>query len=425
MSRKCGITWAKLNSGAGGTKHKGNDKAFMCEAFEERWSADPDLDRTKTKDNVYMTAYRSGLELLNDINHEIAEYNQQLKNSGKRGLRKDAITSFAVIVKPDMEVMGELTREQQIKFFEDAYSLISEKLGTNPDTNVPNVRGGVIQFDEGNPHLHLFGVPYNSAGKLCADDIFRLPLNRWLNEEFPKLMNDKGWNLEPCKDSAGYDADKAKELKKDIETAMQSGNEETVKEAKTALETYKQQCIEYKKSKKKKHGQSATAYKIQSDTEKAVEKAVSEEMTAFEAYERKRLHEISIQRKQVEADAEEVAEAQEAVADEKQELEWEWNTIKREKELIKAEKAKIKADKEAIEVSKQETLKQRNEASNVLRECNKLHENLKFQSKSYAEAPISRIQEKKLVELNQQLSTAFDIEQQKRQQQQHFSFPKI
>ena len=407
MSRKCGITWAKLNSGAGGTKHKGNDKAFMCEAFEERWSADPDLDRTKTKDNVYMTGYRSGLELLNDINHEIAEYNQQLKNSGKRGLRKDAITSFAVIVKPDMEVMGELTREQQIKFFEDAYNLISEKLGTNPDTNVPNVRGGVIQFDEGNPHLHLFGVPYNSAGKLCADDIFRLPLNRWLNEEFPKLMNEKGWNLEPCKDPKGYDADKAKDM-----------TEEQLKE-------YKEQCIEYKRSKKKKHGQSATAYKIQADTEKAVEKAVSEEMTAFEAYERKRLHEITIQRKQVEADAEEVAEAQEAVADEKQELEWEWNTIKREKELLKAEKANLKAEKEAFEVYKQETLKQRNEASSVLRECNKLHENLKFQSKSYAEAPISRIQEKKLVELNQQLSTAFDIEQQKRQQQQNFSFPKI
>lgn len=296
MSRKCGITWAKLNSGAGGTKHKGNDKAFMCEAFEERWSADPDLDRTKTKDNVYMTGYRSGLELLNDINHEIAEYNQQLKNSGKRGLRKDAITSFAVIVKPDMEVMGELTKEQQIKFFEDAYNLISEKLGTNPDTNVPNVRGGVIQFDEGNPHLHLFGVPYNNKGKLCADDIFRLPLNRWLNETFPKLMSQKGWNLEPCKDPEGYDPDKAKTM-----------NEQQLKE-------YKEQCIEYKRSKKKQHGQSAIQHKINSEIEKRVDEKTEELQQEFD----------------------------EAFADKEQEIEQDFTTIETEKKNIRNREKKFK-----------------------------------------------------------------------------------
>lgn len=113
-------------------------------------------------------------------------------------------------------------------------------------------------------------------------------------------------------------------------------------------------------------------------------------------------------------------ETMEAMQEQMQEITIEWNTIKREKELIKAEKAKIKADKEAIEVSKQETLKQRNEASNVLRECNKLHENLKFQSKSYAEAPISRIQEKKLVELDSKLSIAYDLANQQRNEDKQY-----
>lgn len=64
-------------------------------------------------------------------------------------------------------------------------------------------------------------------------------------------------------------------------------------------------------------------------------------------------------------------------------------------------------------------------ASSVLTECKKLHENLKFQSKSYTESPISRIQEKKIVELDSKLSIAYDLEQQKRQEQGDFSFPKI
>lgn len=59
-------------------------------------------------------------------------------------------------------------------------------------------------------------------------------------------------------------------------------------------------------------------------------------------------------------------------------------------------------------------------ASSVLTECKKLHENLKFQSKSYTESPISRIQEKKIVELDSKLSIAYDLANQQRNEDRQY-----
>lgn len=257
MSKRCGMPWMKLDSksytpGSKKAEHHGNNKAVMCEALKERWSKDADLDRRKTRYNIYY-GYESGLELLNDINHEIADLSEELRKNGKRGIRKDAITSFTGIIKPDKEVMQNLTPKQQVKFFEDALELLVDRFGTNPNTGKTNIRAMVIQVDEGNIHAHYFGVPYTHDGRLCADDIFTPKLSRWLNEEFPKLMNEKGWDLERCRDDNAYQPDIAKSL-----------NDDELKE-------YKEKCLEYKKNKQKRHGKTSDEYKKQKEIDKAVE----------------------------------------------------------------------------------------------------------------------------------------------------------
>ena len=236
------MPWMKLDSKSHSTsdKHHGNAKAVMGEAHEERWGSDPDIDRDLTSQNLYM-GYRSGMELLNDINHEIEALSEQLRSEGKRGVRKDAITSFAGIVKPEKELMDSLTKEQQIKFFADAIDILNEKFGSHNGKN--NIRSFVIHFDEGNPHMHYFGVPYTDDGRLSAKEIFTPKLSRWLNEDFPKLMNSKGWDLEPCRDENSYQPEVAAAL-----------NEQELAE-------YKKQCYEYKKTKAKKHGKASKAYK--------------------------------------------------------------------------------------------------------------------------------------------------------------------
>lgn len=255
MSRRCGMPWLKLNAksysvGSKQSEHHGNNKAVMCEALKERWSNDKDLDRTKSKYNIFY-GYDSGLKLLSDIDKEIADLSDELRSNGKRGIRKDAITSFAGIVKPDKEVMEHLTPKQQAHFFRDALEILIVKFGTNPKTGKPNIRSAVIHVDEGNIHMHYFGVPYTEDGRLSAKEIFSPKLNRWLNEEFPKLMNKKGWNLELCRDERSYQPEIAKNL-----------NEQELKD-------YKAQCIAYKRNKRKKHGRTSDEFKIERETEKA------------------------------------------------------------------------------------------------------------------------------------------------------------
>lgn len=256
MSRRCGMPWLKLNNktynvGSKEAEHHGNNKAVLCEALRERWSKDADLDRAKSKYNLYY-GYESGLQLLNDMNKEVSNLSNELRSNGKRGIRKDAITSFAGIVKPDKEIMKQLSPQQQVRFFKDALELLIDKFGVNPKTGKTNIRSAVIHVDEGNIHMHYFGVPYTEDGRLSAKEIFTPKLNRWLNEEFPKLMNSRGWDLEPCRDEQSYQPEVAKAL-----------NEQELKD-------YKEQCIAHKKNRQKKHGKNSDEYKIQRETEKAI-----------------------------------------------------------------------------------------------------------------------------------------------------------
>lgn len=90
---------------------------------------------------------------------------------------------------------------------------------------------------------------------------------------------------------------------------------------------------------------------------------------------------------------------------------------KQQKEL-EAEKEALEAQKQAFEVYKQETTEKLTktlyEANTMLKECKELHKNLKFQSKSYLDNPISKIQERNMVKLDRNLELAYDIANQSR-----------
>ena len=91
---------------------------------------------------------------------------------------------------------------------------------------------------------------------------------------------------------------------------------------------------------------------------------------------------------------------------------------KKSKESVESLKNKSKQrETEELQRQAKEALKT---ASSVLKDCQKLHENLKFQSKSDAEAPISRIQEKKIVELDSKLSIAYDLANQQRNEDKQY-----
>lgn len=89
------------------------------------------------------------------------------------------------------------------------------------------------------------------------------------------------------------------------------------------------------------------------------------------------------------------------------------NDNKVKEEALEAKEEALETKEEAFEVYKQETMqklqKQQNEASNVLSDCIKLHENLKEMSKSYSESYNSKFIENNIAKLDSKLSLAYDV----------------
>lgn len=171
------------------SEHSGNAKAVTCEALEERYSSDADLDRKMTGENVYY-GFTSGEALTAHWEQMADAYRVIDKNGKEKKLRSDAVIGFAGICKPEMDFMDSLEDDEIEKFMEDSSEVIQgiyEKRGCVIDAIV-------IHYDEGNPHLHYFGHdPEYKLGRKIG-----LKLYTALNDkEYPKQMRQRGWDIDP------------------------------------------------------------------------------------------------------------------------------------------------------------------------------------------------------------------------------------
>lgn len=221
-----------------------NVYAVLMEAFSERASSDPDLDRSKADQNEFYGRSNSGRELADWFCKQAESYRITDKNGHQKKLRKDADICFAGIIKPDMEYINSLSRAGQKRFFADSMSILKGILEGKGLTLV----ACAIHYDELAPHVHY--VAYDKEYKIAKK--VGLPLFRQLNDTFPKLMREKGWELENL---GKYNPEATKLMTPEQKAA------------------YKEERIAEKKA-AKKHGQTSKQFKALKDIERA-EKAVS------------------------------------------------------------------------------------------------------------------------------------------------------
>ena len=221
-------------------EHSGNAKAVTCEALEERYSSDADLDREMTAENLYY-GFTSGEALTAHWEQMADAYRVIDKNGKEKKLRSDAGIGFAGICKPEMDFMDSLEDDEIEKFMEDSSEVIQEiyeKRGCVIDSIV-------IHYDEGNPHLHYFGHdPEYKLGRKIG-----LKLYTALNDtEYPKQMRQHGWDIDPL-----------------------TGYQEAIKDM------TEDEITEYKKrrkaDRKKKHGLSSTEYKANKKSNNIISEA--------------------------------------------------------------------------------------------------------------------------------------------------------
>ena len=166
-------------------KMKSHDlKGIQFHNQRERESrTNPDIDKEKTKDNYDL------------INAEKIDYNERVKEiiesqkTGTRKTRKDAVLVNELIVTSDRDFFDRLTAEEEAQFFAKSAEFFSERYGAQ------NIAYATVHKDEHTPHMHVGVVPMRD-GKLQGKNVFNRQELLWLQDEFPKHMQKKGFDLE-------------------------------------------------------------------------------------------------------------------------------------------------------------------------------------------------------------------------------------
>ena len=118
---------------------------------------------------------------------------QQFINENKsssRAVRKDAVLINEWIITSDNQFFKDKDSKEIKDYFEVAKSYFSEKFGDE------NIRYAQVHLDETTPHMHLGIVPFNDEHKLSAKTVFNRQALQAVQDELPKYLNERGFELE-------------------------------------------------------------------------------------------------------------------------------------------------------------------------------------------------------------------------------------
>lgn len=186
-----------------GAKHRANGRKITEEAGNERYSKSETLDRTRSINNDY-EGYKSGSKCWDEMEEEAANYRVKGKTkNGKdyeRGLRSDAVIGYAVIFNPPAEMCEGWTQDDYKRFYRDSWTVMNQ---IEPRLfRGENIKMKAVHRDEGlmdnngeyGEHMHVIGTAKDND-KYCGN-IIDASLYVRINENYPKMMRAKGWDLD-------------------------------------------------------------------------------------------------------------------------------------------------------------------------------------------------------------------------------------
>ncbi len=110
--------------------------------------------------------------------------------STKRAVRKDAVLVNEWIVTSDSKFFENKDDKEIKEFFDKSKDFFAEKFGDD------NIRYAQVHLDESTPHMHLGIVPFDDNQKLSAKRVFNREKMQMIQDELPKYMNEKGFDIE-------------------------------------------------------------------------------------------------------------------------------------------------------------------------------------------------------------------------------------
>lgn len=146
--------------------------------------SNPDIDVKRSRLNYELTNRDMSQSYFDQVMTEIEE-----KKTSKRKVRKDAVVVSSWIISSDANFFDWLSEEETRKFFEAAKEFFVENYGEE------NIAYANVHLDETTPHMHLGVIPLRD-GRLCANKIFDKKELLRIQNELPKYLKERGFDLE-------------------------------------------------------------------------------------------------------------------------------------------------------------------------------------------------------------------------------------
>ncbi|UBX35626.1 MobV family relaxase [Enterococcus lactis] len=166
--------------------------------------------------------------------------------SSSRAVRKDAVLINEWIITSDNPFFKDKDDKEIKDFFDTAKSYFADKFGDN------NIRYAQVHLDETTPHMHLGIVPFNDEHKLSAKTVFNRQALQAVQDELPKYLNERGFELErgekgsERKNLTVPEYKKAKDELKEITTTLEQRKSEVLALSNDKAPTIKKESLDLK-----------------------------------------------------------------------------------------------------------------------------------------------------------------------------------
>src|SRR5699024_11921039 len=94
-----------------------------------------------------------------------------------------------LLITSDRNFFDNLNKDEQKRFFEESYNLLSERYGKQ------NVAYATVHNDERKPHMHV-GIVQMRDGQLKGTHVLYRQELLWLQDKFQKQNKEKGFDLD-------------------------------------------------------------------------------------------------------------------------------------------------------------------------------------------------------------------------------------
>lgn len=208
MSAKVGIPCMKCSINPSQTINKNSGKkSKTCgvssawrEMNDDRLGRDETIDKEMTHLNVWMEG-SSDMDLVGQVEKEIDRINEERRSFGKRGLRADAVSVIAIVEKPNMDYMKNLSYEQRVEFLNKSHEVMKDLLHEwNPNWKMLASVQHHDEFGGLSAHNHSLVMvstkDKEGIANMCAFKEYNLKFFNHINKNYPARMRSLGFEVE-------------------------------------------------------------------------------------------------------------------------------------------------------------------------------------------------------------------------------------